>query len=101
MNTPDIIIESGRAGERETEEILRNLSLLYGSVAGEQALDRDFGLDAALIDRPHPAALSLLTAEIARKTARYEPRAQIRRVLWQESALEAGEMKLKVVIALV
>ena len=37
-----IDIQPGKADESTAAEVLRNLKVLYGTVAGEQALDREF-----------------------------------------------------------
>ena len=55
------------------EAILRQLSILYGTRAGEQALDRSFGLDWSFLDRPHEVAKAMLSAEIITKTNTYVP----------------------------
>ena len=55
------------------EAILRQLSVLYGTRAGEQALDRNFGLDWSFLDQPHEVAKALLSAEIITKTSTYVP----------------------------
>ena len=55
------------------EAILRQLSVLYGTRAGEQALDRSFGLDWSFLDQPHEVAKALLSAEIITKTNTYVP----------------------------
>lgn len=91
---------TGTADSETASEVLRNLRILYNTRAGEQALDRDFGLDASIMDHPSAAARSLYTAEFVRKTERYEPRAQVQRVEWQGDAAQ-GSMKAKVVVRLV
>ena len=55
------------------EAILRQLSVLYGTRAGEQAMDRSFGLDWSFLDQPHEVAKALLSAEIITKTNTYVP----------------------------
>ena len=55
------------------EAILRQLSILYGTRAGEQALDRSFGLDWSFLDQPHEVAKAMLSAEIITKTNTYVP----------------------------
>ena len=55
------------------ERILRQLSLLYGTRAGEQALDRNFGLDWSCLDQPLEIAKAMLSAEIITKTNAYIP----------------------------
>lgn len=97
----EVVIEPGTLGEDEAETVCRNLRVLYGTRAGELALDREFGLDADLMDYPQESARALLAAEIVRKTARYEPRASVERVDWLETEQEKGKMIPKVVVSIV
>ena len=53
------------------EAIHWQLSILYGTRAGEQALDRDFGLDWSFRDQPIEVAKAMLSAEIITKTNTY------------------------------
>lgn len=92
----DIIIAQGSSSE--AEDIVRCLRTLYGTVAGEQALDRDFGLEPVATDLPEIAARPLITAEIVAKTAKYEPRATVLRVDFESDG--NGGIKPKVVIGL-
>lgn len=55
------------------EAIHRHLSVLYGTRKGEQALDRNFGLDWSFLDQPMEVAKAMLSAEIITKTAQYVP----------------------------
>ena len=55
------------------ETVLRQLSILYGTRAGEQALDRSFGLDWSFVDNPPEVAKAMLSAEIITKTNQYVP----------------------------
>ncbi len=55
------------------EAILRQLSILYGTRTGEQALDRSFGLDWSFLDQPIEVAKAMLSAEIITKTSQYVP----------------------------
>ena len=50
------------------EAILRQLAVLYGTRTGEQALDRNFGLDWSFLDQPAEVAKAMLSAEIITKT---------------------------------
>lgn len=103
LSTGDAVIEiqPGKADESEAAEVLRNLQVLYGTVAGEQALDREFGIDGSIIDGPQENAQALLVAEYVRKTERYEPRANVARVEWTADNAADGIMIPKVVIELV
>ena len=48
----------------EAEEILRNLSTLYSTIAGTAPLDRDFGLSAESIGSPINVAENMIALEI-------------------------------------
>ena len=97
----DIEITAGEADESLKEEIYRNLQVLYGTMAGEQALDRDFGISIDLVDHPDPSTQAKFVAEVVEKTRRYEPRANVLRVDWAAEGAKAGNLKSKVVIEIV
>ena len=103
LSTESAVIEilPGQVTDSVAEEVLRNLQVLYGTVAGEQALDREFGIDGSIIDGPQENARVLLVAEYVRKTERYEPRARVVRVDWTAGSVQDGTMIPKVVIELV
>lgn len=83
-------------GMTEAEDIIRCLETLYGTTTGEQILDRDFGINADIIDLPVNIAAARLTQEIIEKTERYEPRASVTEVKtgWDEN----GNMSVKVYV---
>lgn len=101
MDEATIEIEAGGADDTVEEEVYRNLQILYGTHTGEQALDREFGIDANITDYPQMSAQALLAAEIVSKTQKYEPRAQVARVEWTASKNVEGNMVPKVVIKIV
>lgn len=100
MNT-DIIIDSGTVDESLAEEVMRNLKVLYGTRVGEQALDRDFGLDLNNADEPQADSQEPMSAEYIRKTAMYEPRARVLNIEWVADESKQGSLKPKVVIEIV
>ena len=61
-------------------EVLQNVRVIVGTVRGEVPLDRAFGIDANLVDRPINQAKARLTNEIIQAVRKYEPRAIIRKV---------------------
>ena len=103
VNTGKPVIEilPGSTDDTTAQEVYRNLSVLYATQAGEQALDREFGIDTAVIDCPQENARALLAAEYVRKTRQYEPRARVVRVEWTTGNPSDGNMTPKVVIELV
>ena len=84
-DSPVIEIAAGTVDDSEAQEVYRNLQVLYGTHTGEQALDRDFGIDISTTDYPQESAQALLAAEYVRKTKMYEPRARVVRVEWTDS----------------
>ena len=79
-DSPVIEIAAGTVNDSTAQEVYRNLQVLYGTHTGEQALDRDFGIDISTTDYPQESAQALLAAEYVRKTKMYEPRARVVRV---------------------
>lgn len=97
----DIEIEIEPSTSTEQENIYNCLLALYGSREGEQALDREFGLNTDCLSLPVEAAEAKLTAEIIRKTKKYEPRAQVTEVEYSTEDSDQGLIKPKVVVEIV
>lgn len=97
----DIALTIQAASETEAEDVRRCLAILYGTTPGEQALDRDFGIDQECLAMPPAAAQALFAAEIIKKTAKYEPRCRVVRVEWEETSVQMDELRPRVVIKLV
>lgn len=95
----DVEIES--SGKTEELDIYNCLLTLYGSKEGEQALDREFGLNMECLSLPAEAAQAMLTAEIIRKTKKYEPRAEVLEVEYETSHSQQGRIRPKVVVQIV
>lgn len=72
MINPEItlIFESSLA---RRDALRRNLTVLFGTRKGEQALDRNFGIDWSFLDQPLEVAKAMLSAEIITVTAAYVP----------------------------
>lgn len=64
----------------ELDEIAQNVRCILATVAGSVCLDRDFGIDADLLDQPTPRAVALLQANIIGAVREIEPRARVSRV---------------------
>ena len=72
MITPKINIVFEKSLTRH-DAISRQLTILLGTRAGEQALDRNFGLDWSFLDQPLEVAKAMLSAEIITKVSKYVP----------------------------
>ncbi|KIX14986.1 GPW/gp25 family protein [Dethiosulfatarculus sandiegensis] len=70
-------------------DVAQNVRMIITTPKGSVPLDRDFGLDFGLIDQPAPRAKALLGAEIVDQVRKYEPRAKVLAVNWQEIEVEA------------
>ena len=91
-----IVLRTGNADDSTAADVERCLKMLYSAHPGEQALDRDFGIDRAPLGMPtNPAA------ELVAKTARYEPRVRVLRVEWDESENNEGILIPRVVVEIV
>lgn len=97
----DIDVEINPSESTEERDVYNCLKTLYGSREGEQALDREFGLNMDCLSLPAEAAEAKLTAEIIRKTKKYEPRAQVLEVSYETSRSLQGNIRPKVVINIV
>ncbi|GHS88591.1 hypothetical protein AGMMS49957_10350 [Synergistales bacterium] len=61
-------------------EIMQNVRTICATVKYSVPLDRRFGVDAVMLDRPTPRAMAALQAEIISAVHRYEPRCRVTRV---------------------
>ncbi len=66
----DLIFESSLS---KKEAITRRLAVLFGTRKGEQALDREFGIDWSFLDQPTEVAKAMLSAEIITQASKYVP----------------------------
>ena len=63
-----------------TEEVLQNVRMIIGTIKYSVPMDREFGIDGTVVDRPINLAKAHLTNEIFHAVKRYEPRAVIESV---------------------
>lgn len=68
------------APENELEEILQNVRAILTTLRGSVPLDREFGLDGSVLDRPVNALRAALTTDIIETVERYEPRVKVKQV---------------------
>lgn len=72
--------------ENEAADIRRCLMALYSVRAGEQPLDREFGIDSAFLDQQMPIAQNMFALEVIEKTKRYEKRVDVEKVEYRFGA---------------
>ena len=59
------------------EEVMQNVRMIISTIKYSVPMDREFGIDGAVVDRPINIAKAHLSNEIFRAVRRYEPRAVI------------------------
>jgi phage baseplate assembly protein W len=61
-------------------EIMQNVRTIFTTIKYSVPLDRLFGVNAAMLDRPMPKAMAALQSEIIAAIHRYEPRCRVTKV---------------------
>lgn len=69
-------------------EVVQNVRTILCTPKFSVPLDRDFGVDWSVLDRPLPVAKAKYTAEIVKAIRQYEPRATVTAVTF--TATEDG-----------
>lgn len=64
-------------------EIIQNVRTICTTTKYSVPMDRLFGLDAVMLDRPTPKAMAALSAEIVATIHKYEPRCRVTRVTFE------------------
>ena len=71
-------LDSESFSEEELNDINECVSNLLSTIAGEQGLDRNFGIETReIMDVPTEEAENLITLEIIEKIDKYEPRVEV------------------------
>nr|DAO63752.1 MAG TPA: baseplate assembly protein [Caudoviricetes sp.] len=71
-------LDSEGFSEEELNDINECVSNLLSTIAGEQGLDRNFGIETReIMDVPTEEAENLITLEIIEKIDKYEPRVEV------------------------
>lgn len=66
-----------------TAEILQNVRTIISTVQGSIPLDRDFGVNADMLDKPLPVAQAELSTAIIMAIKKYEPRASVSKLSFE------------------
>jgi phage baseplate assembly protein W len=61
-------------------EIIQNVRTIFATMKYSVPLDRLFGVESAMLDKPMPKAMAALQAEIIMAIHRYEPRCRVTKV---------------------
>lgn len=63
------------------EEVAQNVRTICTTPKYSVPMDRLFGVDASMLDRPTPKAMAAIQAEIVQAVRKYEPRCKVRKVI--------------------
>jgi uncharacterized protein len=80
-------------------EVFQNVKYILLTALRSVPLDREFGMNFSMIDKPIPVAEAMLSQEIAMKIAMYEPRCQFEKIDFDQNAI-AGKLSPSVTIAI-
>lgn len=78
------------------EEVLQNVRMIISTVKYSVPMDREFGIDGTVVDRPINIAKAHLSNEIFRAVRRYEPRAEIASIDFEGD--ESGRLIPKITV---
>ena len=82
-------------GATGVDEILQNISTIIRTPKYSVPLDRNFGIDASMVDMPIEVAENLVTVKIIEAIQEFEPRAIVQKVSYTKDHL-TGTLKPKV-----
>jgi phage baseplate assembly protein W len=102
ITTPDgrfVLDQDINFGATGVEEVFQNVKYILLTEYFSVPLDREFGMDFSMVDKPIPVAEAMLTQEIAIKIALYESRCQFTDIRFDGSGIE-GRLNPTVIITI-
>lgn len=83
-------------GLKDLDEIVQNVKVIINTRKGSVPLDRDFGVDWAVVDKPNTMSLQKLKQEIIKAIRKYEPRVKVKSItVIPDEFISDGIMKVK------
>ena len=76
------------------EEVAQNVRTICTTPKYSVPMDRLFGVDASMLDRPTPKAMAAIQAEIVQAVRKYEPRCKVKKVSFDSDI--NGRLNVKV-----
>ena len=88
--------------ETAAAEIVQNIRTILSTRVGTVPLHRDFGISWEHVDKPYPVAKQLMMVEIIEAVEKFEPRAKVESVEFDESVEDAieGLTKPRVIVSI-
>lgn len=98
----DILIsdfqEINFAPDNVVEEVVQNVKTICSTPKYSVPMDRTFGIDAEMLDKPTPKAMAALQAEIIQAIRKYEPRCKVKKVSFEGDMDGKLAVKVRIVI---
>ncbi|MBQ7577219.1 MAG: GPW/gp25 family protein [Synergistaceae bacterium] len=79
-------------------EIVQNVRTICATPKYSVPMDRMFGVNAAIVDRPTPKAMAEIQAEIIAAIRKYEPRCKVKRVSFEGDLDGRLSVKVRILI---
>ena len=74
--------------DNEQLEVIQNVKTILTTMQGTVPLDRDFGIDSEVVDKPVNVIRPLIVKEVKEKLAKYEPRVKFISMSWNGNGSE-------------
>ncbi len=74
-------------GATGVTEIIQNVRTILATRKGPQPLDREFGLSFDFLDDTSPAAMAAVQSEVLQAVRKYEPRAAVKSISFNNDPL--------------
>lgn len=78
-------IDFGASG---VKEVLQNVQTFLCTHRGSVVMDREFGIDGSVVDKPINKARAIISSDILRNLSRYEPRAKVLSVTFSGDGID-------------
>lgn len=80
-------------GEKDpVKSVLQNIAVILSTQQQSVPLYREFGLSMQFVDKPMPIAKALMTIEIEDAISKYEPRASVSNITFNEDISNPGRL---------
>jgi hypothetical protein len=88
------------APETVVEEVLQNVRTILNTRIGTVPLDRAFGISWEAIDKPLPLARAMTKVEIIEAIQKFEPRANVESVEFDDGADSVADGLMKPIVTI-
>ena len=80
------------------EEVVQNVRTICSTPKYSVPMDRLFGVDAVVVDRPTPKAMAEIQAEIIQAIRKYEPRCKVKKIMFDGYLDGKLSVKVRIII---